>query len=132
MRCLAICQSELAVRILDSVLPPNFDVDFLTVNHTLARRLQSEDISIAAADVRRTDTYLKVDLSPTTCVIVEDNGRQSLKKVLQAIRDAGGTLVYVLDTGVRRPGKREEQSRQAFPEITRLSLAELFGGPLLT
>ena len=132
MKCLAICQSELAVRILDSVLPPNFDVDFLTVNHTLARRLQSEDISIAAADVRRTDTYLKVDLSPTTCVIVEDNGRQSLKKVLQAIRDAGGTLVYVLDTGVRRPGKREEQSRQAFPEITRLSLAELFGGPLLT
>ena len=30
MKCLAICQSDLAVRILDSVLPPSFDVEFLT------------------------------------------------------------------------------------------------------
>jgi nanoRNase/pAp phosphatase (c-di-AMP/oligoRNAs hydrolase) len=133
MKCLAICQSDLAVRILDSVLPPNFEVEFLTENRTLARRLhEKEGINITAGDLRRTDTYLKADLSPTTCVIVEDNGRQSLKKVLQAIRDAGGTLVYVLDMAARRPEKREEQARAAFPEITRLSMAELFGGPLVS
>jgi hypothetical protein len=52
-----------------------------------------------AGDPRRTDTYIKADISPTTCFIVEDNGRRSVRKTLAAIRDAGGTLVYVLHTG---------------------------------
>ena len=42
--------------------------------------------------------YVRADLTPGTCVIVEDNGRRSLRKVLQAMRAAGGTLVWVLGT----------------------------------
>ena len=132
MKCLAVCQSELAVRVLDTVLPPNFDVEFLTENRSLARRLHEDRITIAAADLRRTDTYVKADVSPATCVIVEDNGRRSLRKVLQSIRDAGGTLVYVLDMTARGSEKRDEAMRAEFPEVTTLPIADLFGGPLVT
>jgi len=132
MKCLAVCQSELAVRVLDTVLPPNFDVEFLTENRSLARRLHEDRIAIAAADLRRTDTYVKADVSPATCVIVEDNGRRSLRKVLQSIRDAGGTLVYVLDMTARGSEKRDEAMRAEFPEVTTLPIADLFGGPLVT
>ena len=52
-----------------------------------------------AGDPRRTDTFLKADIGPSTCVIIEDNGRRSPRKVLQAVTDAGGTLVYVLGVG---------------------------------
>jgi len=132
MKCLAVCQSELAVRVLDTVLPPNFDVEFLTENRSLARRLHEDRITIAAADLRRTDTYVKADVTPATCVIVEDNGRRSLRKVLQSIRDAGGTLVYVLDMTARGSEKRDEAMRAEFPEVTTLPIADLFGGPLVT
>jgi hypothetical protein len=46
---------------------------------------------VTAGDPRRTDTWVKADLGPSTCVIVEDNGRRSPKKILEAIGDAGGT-----------------------------------------
>jgi hypothetical protein len=67
------------------------------------------------------------------CVIVEDTGRQGQRKVLQAIRDAGGTLVYVLGTGAAgRDTRREEDLKAEFPDVTYLSIAELFGGPLVS
>ena len=81
------------------VLVPSFDVDFLVESRPLARRLHDAGIQIIAADPRRIDTYLKADISPSTCFIVEDNGRRSTKKILSAIRDAGGTLIYVLAHG---------------------------------
>src|SRR5215212_6122827 len=92
MRVFAICQDELVIRSLDAVLMPSFDVDFLVESRPLARRLHDARIEASAGDPRRADTY------PSTCFIVQDNGRRSLKKVLSAIRDAGGTLVYVLHT----------------------------------
>jgi nanoRNase/pAp phosphatase (c-di-AMP/oligoRNAs hydrolase) len=52
--------------------------------------------------------------------------------VLEAIRDAGGTLVYVLAVGVSDIRKREEELKAQFPELTYMALSELFGGPLLT
>jgi nanoRNase/pAp phosphatase (c-di-AMP/oligoRNAs hydrolase) len=64
--------------------------------------------------------------------VVEDNGRRSLKKILEAIYDAGGTLVYVLGVGTADSRKREDDLKSQFPEINYLSLPELFGGPLLT
>src|SRR5688572_10221916 len=96
MRVLAICQDELVIRSLDTVLLPSFEVDFLVESRPLARRLHDAKIEATAGDPRRVDTYLKADITPNTCFIVEDNGRKGVRKVLAAIRDAGGTLVYVL------------------------------------
>jgi nanoRNase/pAp phosphatase (c-di-AMP/oligoRNAs hydrolase) len=132
MKCLAICHDELIIRVLDDILLPSFEIEFLVENRALARRLTDAGVHISAGDLRRTETYLKADLSPNTCVIVEDNGRRGLKGVLEAIRDAGGTLIYVLGVGTGHHGKREEQVKAHFPEISYLGMAELFGGPLLT
>ncbi len=132
MRCLAVCQTELAIRMLDEILLPSFDVEFLVESKPLARKLHDNGLSVSAGDLRRTDTYLKAELSPGTCVVVEDNGRRSLKKILEAIWDAGGTLVYVLGVGVSHTQKREEELKAQFPELSYLALSELFGGPLLT
>jgi len=136
MRCLAVCHSELVVRLLNRVLPPRFDVDFLVESRTLARRLHDAELPVAAGDTRKTDTYVKADVGPATCVIIEDHGRQGLRHQLQAVRDAGATLVYVLAEPRAEDGKafarREEQLRHAFPELGFLSMAELIGGPLVT
>ena len=132
MRCLAVCQNELVIRILHETLLPSFEVDFLVESRPLARRLHEAGIHITAADLRRTDTYLKADLTPGTCVIVEDNGRRSLKKILEAIRDAGGTLTYVLGVGVTDARAREDDLKSQFPELNFIAISELFGGPLKT
>jgi nanoRNase/pAp phosphatase (c-di-AMP/oligoRNAs hydrolase) len=117
---------------LDEILLPSFDVEFLVESKPLARRLHDNGLNVTAGDLRRTDTYLKAELTPGTCVVVEDNGRRSLKKVLEAIWDAGGTLVYVLGVGTSHTHKREEELKSQFPELSYLALSELFGGPLLT
>ena len=132
MRCLAVCQTELAIRMLDEILLPSFEVEFLVDSKPLARRLHDGGLNVVAGDLRRTDTYLKADLSPSNCIVVEDNGRKSLRKVLEAIWDAGGTLVYVLGVGTADSHKREEELKAQFPELNYLALSELFGGPLLT
>src|SRR5262245_40866216 len=110
VRVLAICQDELIIRSLDAVLLPNFEVDFLIESRPLARRLHEAGLSVITGDPRRIDTYLKADISPSTCFIVEDNGRRSIKKAVSAIRDAGGTLIYVLRTASRN-GKAAEADR---------------------
>src|SRR5207253_2122056 len=79
-----------------------------------------------------TDTYLKADLTPGTCVIIEDNARRSPKRTLEAVRDAGGTLVYVLGVGEAATTKRAEEFRAEFPDVSYLAMSELFGAPLLT
>jgi nanoRNase/pAp phosphatase (c-di-AMP/oligoRNAs hydrolase) len=133
MRCLAVCQSELVIRMLDEILLPSFEVDFIVESKPLARRLHEAGTAVVAADPRRTDTYLKADVTPGTCVIIEDNGRRSLKKIIEAIGDAGGTLIYVLGVGSLTDfRKREEELKSQFRELNYLALSELFGGPLLT
>jgi nanoRNase/pAp phosphatase (c-di-AMP/oligoRNAs hydrolase) len=132
MRCLAACQTELAIRMLDEILLPSFEVEFLVESKPLARRLHDHGVNVTCGDLRRTDTYLKADLTPGTCVVVEDNGRRSLRKVLDAIWDAGGTLVYVLGVGTAHTRQREDELKAQFPELNYLALSELFGGPLLT
>ena len=82
MRCLAVCQDELVIRMLDEILLPGFEVEFIVENRSLARRLHEAGVTVTAGDARRTETWLKADLGPSTCVIVEDNGRRSLKKIL--------------------------------------------------
>jgi nanoRNase/pAp phosphatase (c-di-AMP/oligoRNAs hydrolase) len=132
MRCLAVCQDELVIRMLDEILLPGFEVEFILENRPLARRLHEAEVMVTVGDPRRTDTYLKADIGPSTCVIVEDNGKRGLRKILEAVRDAGGTLVYVLGIGAAATGKRAEEFHAEFPDVAYLSMSELFGGPLLT
>jgi nanoRNase/pAp phosphatase (c-di-AMP/oligoRNAs hydrolase) len=131
MRCLAVCQTELLIRMLDEALEPSFDVEFLVESKPLARKLHDDDLNVLAGDPRRTDTYLKADVTPATCVVVEDTGKRSLRKVLEAIRDAGATLVYVIGIGAANAHKHEEELRVFFPEVNYLPIADLFGQPLL-
>src|SRR5438128_4329324 len=132
MRCLAVCQDELVIRMLDEILLPGFEVEFIVENRPLARRLHEAKVTVTVGDARRTDTWLKADIGPSTCIIVEDNGKRSPKKILEAVRDAGGTLVYVLGIGAESTGKRAEEFHAEFPDVSYLSMSELFGGPLLT
>src|SRR5712671_6817474 len=117
---------------LDEILLPGFEVEFIVESKPTARRLHDAGVHVVAGDPRRTDTYLKADVTPGTCIIIEDNARRSLKKVLEAVRDAGGTLVYVLGLGAAGTAKRADELRAEFPDVAYLSMSELFGGPLLT
>src|SRR5947208_14859518 len=119
---------------LDEILLPGFEVEFIVESKTTARRLHDAGVHVVAGDPRRTDTYLRADITPGTCVILEDNGKRSLKKMLESVRDAGGTLVYVLGValGAKATEKHVDDLHQQFPEVVYLSMAELFGGPLLT
>jgi nanoRNase/pAp phosphatase (c-di-AMP/oligoRNAs hydrolase) len=132
MRCLAVCQDELVIRMLDEILLPGFEIEFIVDSRVLARRLHDAGITVTFGDPRRTDTYLKADVTPGTCIIIEDNARRSLRKVLEAVRDAGGTLVYVLGLGAAATAKRADELRAEFADVAYLSMSELFGGPLLT
>jgi nanoRNase/pAp phosphatase (c-di-AMP/oligoRNAs hydrolase) len=117
---------------LDEILLPGFEVEFIVETRPLARRLHDAGVTVIAGDPRRTDTWLKADIGPSTCVIIEDNGRRSLRKILQTVRDAGGALVYVLGVGAGTSSERTEEFREEFPDVVYLSMSELFGGPLMT
>jgi nanoRNase/pAp phosphatase (c-di-AMP/oligoRNAs hydrolase) len=132
MRCLAVCQDELVIRMLGEILLPGFEVEFVVDAKPLARRLHDAGVAVTYGDPRVIDTWVKADLTPSTCVIIEDNGRRSPKKILEAVRDAGGTLVYVLGIGAGATAKRAEEFRGEFPDVSYLAMSELFGGPLIT
>jgi len=117
---------------LDEILLPGFEVEFIIENRPLARRLHDAGVTVVVGDPRRTDTFLKADLTPSTCVIIEDNGRRSPRKVLEAARDAGGTLVYILGIGASATSKRAEELNAEFPDVAYLAMSELFGNPLVT
>ncbi|HTK29013.1 MAG TPA: DHH family phosphoesterase [Vicinamibacterales bacterium] len=117
---------------LDEILLPGFEVEFIVETKPLARRLHEADITVTVGDPRRTETWIKADITPGTCVIVEDNGRRNPRKILEAARDAGATLIYVLGVGADSSTKRAEEYRDGFPDVAYLAMSQLFGGPLLT
>ncbi len=132
MRALAVCQDELIIRTLHRVLTGPFQVDFLVESRPLARRLSEDGIPVAVADTKRVDAYIRADINPGTCIIVQDSGRRGLKRVLTAIRDAGGSLIYILHTD-EPPGKRrQDELRSVVPEVAHLDLAELLLPTLTT
>ena len=59
MRCLAICQDELVIKVLDEILLPSFEIEFLVDSRPLARRLSEAGVHIMFGDLRRKDTFLK-------------------------------------------------------------------------
>ncbi len=117
---------------LDEILLPGFEVEFIIENRPLARRLHDNGVNVVVGDPRRTDTFLKADFGPSTCVIIEDNGRRSPRRILEAVRDAGGTLVYLLGIGATATSKRAEEFHTEFPDVAYLAMSELFGNPLIT
>src|SRR6266567_2267740 len=114
MRCLAVCQDELVIRMLDEILLPGFEVEFIVEKGPLARRLQEAGVTVVTGDPRRTETWVKADLGPSTCVIIEDNGKRSPKRILDAVQAAGGTLVYVLGIGRDATSRRAEEFHAEF------------------
>jgi len=132
MRCLAVCQTELVGRLLHAVLSPRVEIEFIVESKALARRLHDAGATVVAADPRRVDTFVKADLLPTTSVIIEDARQRSLPKVLDAVRDAGGVLVYLLGTLGPEDDIRAAALRADFPELTNITLAELVEARLST
>ena len=131
MRCLAVCQTELVGRLLYAVLSPRVDLELIVESRALARRLHDAGATVVTADPKRVDTFVKADLLPTTSVIVEDAHQRSLRKVLDAVRHAGGALVYVLGVG-GDDAARATAFRAEFPEVTSITLAELVEPRLAT
>ena len=77
MRCVAVCQTELAIRMLDEILLPSFEVEFLVESKSVARRLHDSGLNVTAGVLSRMDTYVKADLTPGTCVEI---GRASCRE----------------------------------------------------
>ena len=119
------------MRLLEAVLAPSAELDVLVDSRALARKFEHSDLPVSVDEVTRIDSYVKLNVSPVTPVIIEDNGRRGLRKVIEAVRSAGGSLVYVLGTSLEDV-ERAEALRGDFPEVTTLTLAELTGPSLLS
>ncbi|HXT71895.1 MAG TPA: DHH family phosphoesterase [Vicinamibacterales bacterium] len=132
MRALAVCQDELLIRTLHRVLAGPFDIEFLVESRPLARRLVDDGVSATVADTKRMDTWVRADLTPGTCVILEDTGKRSLKRVVTAVRDAGGSLLYILHVDGVTNKRGQDELRAVMPEVTHLDLGELIAPTLTT
>ena len=132
MKCLAVCQTELVVRMLHEALAPGFDLSIIVDSAPLAKKLHDAGLPVTAGDARKTDTYVKADVTPGTCIIIEDNGKRSLRKAIEAIQNAAATLIYVLGVGLSDAHASEEQLKGQFPALTYLALSDLAGLPLST
>ena len=131
MKCLAVCHDELVIRTLARALTRSLDVEFLVEDRLLARRLHGSGLEITVGNPRRVETYLRANAEPNTCVLVEASGRRSLSSTLEAIRDAGVTLIYLLDVGSSVTTKQQRALHAAEQEVGCLSLAGLIRGPLV-
>ena len=132
MKCLAVCQDELVIRILARALGPTLDVEFVVEDRLLARRVQEIGSTVHVGNPHRIESYLRADINPATCLLVEDTGKRSPKRTLEAIRDAGGILIYLLDVGHPLRAGRQEEQLNRFPEVRHLRLANLLSGALST
>jgi len=132
MKCVAVCQTTLIARNLHQALVPSLDLEVLVKDRTMARRLHDVGVAAHVADPRRVDSYVKADIGPATCVIVEDDGRHSLRRILRAIIDAGATLVYVLAVTAQGTSSRTDAWRTEFPDVFPISLSDLLKNSLLT
>ena len=130
MKCLAVCQDELVIRILAKALKPPLNVEFLVEDRLLARRLHDAEVTVHVGNPHTMESYLRADVDASTCVLVEDTGRRSPRRTVEAIRDAGGILVYLLDVGHPPSPRRQEELRTRSPEVGHLALADLLRGAL--
>ena len=132
MKCVAVCQTALVARNLHEALVPRLELEVLVKDRITSRRLHDVGVAAQVADPRRVDSYVKADIGPATCVIVEDDGRHSLRRILRAIIDAGATLVYVLAVTGHGKSSRVDEWRAEFPDVFPISLSDLLKNSLLT
>ena len=132
MRCVGVCQTAVVARNLQRALATSVDLHVLLGDRAVARQLHDSGLAVHVADPHRVDSYLKMDVDPTTCVIVEEDGRHSLKRVLPAILDAGATLVYVLVIDDKPPSARRIDWQHDFPDVNLIRLSDLLRRSLLT
>ncbi len=67
VRCLAVCHTELVVRLLDAVLTPNYELEVLVESPALAARFHNGSFAISVGDAKRVDTYVRAaDLTPAS------------------------------------------------------------------
>ena len=132
MKCVAVCQTVLVARNLHAALVPSLELEVLVKDRTTWRRLHDAGVEARVADPRRVDSYVKADIGPATCIIVEDDGRHSLRRILRAIMDAGATLVYVLAVTGHGKSSRVDEWRTEFPDVFPISLSDLLKHSLLT
>ncbi len=130
MRCLAVCQTALVARNLDQALTSSLQLSFLVKDRALACRLTALGISVRTDDPSRAACYRRLEIDADTCVIVEDDGRRSLRGTLRTIRDTGATLIYVLSVGRSRSAQPTDWSVE-FPEVAIIQLSSLLKGSLL-
>lgn len=132
MKCVAVCQTALVARNLHAALGPSLELDVMVKDRITSRRLHDTGVAARVADPRRVDSYVKADIGPATCIIVEDDGRHSLRLILRAIIDAGATLVYVLAVTGYEKSSRVDEWRTEFPDVFPISLSDLLKHSLLT
>ena len=130
MKCLVVSQSEFIIRLLFNTLSSSATTEFIVDNTPLAQRLLETNISVRVGNPRRVDTYLRTGVDPVTCVIVEDSNPLSSRHTIEAIRDAGGQLIYLLNEGHPEKQTRKESLQERVSGVNRLSVADLLRGNL--
>ena len=133
MRCLAVCQDELVIRMLDEILLPGFEVEFLVESRPLARRLHDAGVHVIAGDPaahrhlpqgRHRPQHLRHHRRQRPPQPQEDPRRRSATPAARSSTCSA--------SAPRRPRERAEEFHAEFPDVAYLSMSELFGGPLLT
>ena len=133
MRCLAVCQDELVIRMLDEILMPGFDVEFIVDSRPLARRLHDAGISLT---VRRPAAHGHLSQSRRRPRHLRHHRGQRPAQPEERARGGPRRRRHAR----LRPRRRRRDPRPSartscgleFPEVAYLSMSELFGGPLLT
>ena len=89
-------------------------------------------IQVITGDPRRVDTYLKADISPSTCFIIEDNARRERQE--DRLRDPrrGRHADLPAAHRARATARRRDTERAALRDVTHLELAELIRPTLVT
>ena len=131
MKHLVICQDEFIIRLLYSTLSSPAITEFILDDKPLAQRLLEDNIPVHIGNPHRVNTYLSAGVDPTTCIIVEDSNPKSSRHTVEAIRDAGGQLIYLLNVGTQDRA-RQESSHDRVIGLSRLNMADLLRGSLRT
>ena len=132
MRCVGVCQTAVVARNLQRALAASVDLHILVGERAVARQLHDSAVSLHVGDLDRADSYVNLEVDPATLLIVEDDGRHSLKRVLPAILAAGATLVYVLVIDDTPANARTIDWHHDFPDVNLIRLSDLLRGSLLT
>ena len=133
MRCLAVCQDELVIRMLDEILLPGFEVEFIVESRPLARRLHDAGIH---GHGRRPAPHRHLRQGRPRPEHLRHHRRQRPPQPEEDPRGRPRRRRHArLRARHRRRGDRASAPRSCTPSSPTSptsSMSELFGGPLLT